>query len=156
MRLRIKPARPKNRNDAVLHAVELEAINRAERKHLESEVYMRSAFSKDSEEKNCLEKDLRTLQKKLFPAFINHSRAGSSRSLMKQKNTLGKIKKYQADRGLKDVDAIFVVQINVLTSDALRTRIIGRKSHLLLMSKMEVIKPAKQPLLVLYSMQNVG
>lgn len=63
MRLRIKQARPKNLNDAVRHAVELEAFNRAERKHLESEGYMRSASSKDSGEKNCLEKDLRTLQK---------------------------------------------------------------------------------------------
>lgn len=37
MRLRIKQARPKNLNDAVRHAVELEAFNRAERKHLEAE-----------------------------------------------------------------------------------------------------------------------
>ena len=63
MRLRIKQARPKNLNDAVRYTVELEAFNRAERKPLESEGYMRSASSKDSEEKNCLKKDLRTLQK---------------------------------------------------------------------------------------------
>ncbi|MCG7870401.1 MAG: hypothetical protein JAY74_29030, partial [Candidatus Thiodiazotropha taylori] len=64
MRLRIKQARPKNLNDAVRHAVELEAFNRAERKHLEAEGYMRSASLKAPEEKNSsLEKDLRTLQK---------------------------------------------------------------------------------------------
>ncbi|MEW8542138.1 MAG: hypothetical protein AB2693_01270, partial [Candidatus Thiodiazotropha sp.] len=63
MRLRIKQARPKNLNDAVRHAVELEAFNRAERKHLESEGYMRSTSWKAPEEKNSLEKDLKTLQK---------------------------------------------------------------------------------------------
>ena len=35
MRLRIKQARPANLNDAVRHAVELEAFSRAERRHLE-------------------------------------------------------------------------------------------------------------------------
>ena len=35
MRLRIKEARPVSLNNAVRHAVELEAFNRAERKHLE-------------------------------------------------------------------------------------------------------------------------
>ena len=41
MRLRIKQARPTNLNMAVRHAVELEAFNKAEKKHLEGEGYMR-------------------------------------------------------------------------------------------------------------------
>lgn len=63
MRLRIKQARPKNLNDAVRHAVELEAFNRAERKHLEAEGYMRSATEKDTGQKKSLEEDLKSLQK---------------------------------------------------------------------------------------------
>ena len=43
MRLRIMQARPTSLNMAVRHAVELEAFNKAERKHLEGEGYMCSA-----------------------------------------------------------------------------------------------------------------
>lgn len=42
MRLRIKQARPLNLNDAVRHAVELEAFNRAERKQREGQGYLMS------------------------------------------------------------------------------------------------------------------
>ena len=45
MRLRIKQARPTSLNMAVRHAVELEAFNKAERKHLEGEGYMRTTNS---------------------------------------------------------------------------------------------------------------
>ena len=50
MRLRIKQARPLNLNDAVRHAVELEAFNRAERKHLESQGYYRTLNYNESNE----------------------------------------------------------------------------------------------------------
>ncbi|XP_053391020.1 uncharacterized protein LOC128553858 [Mercenaria mercenaria] len=42
MRLRVKQARPIDLNDAVRHAVELDAFNSAERKHLESQGFMRN------------------------------------------------------------------------------------------------------------------
>ena len=43
MRLRVKQARPSDLNDAVRHAVELEAYNRAEKKKTEGEGYLRAA-----------------------------------------------------------------------------------------------------------------
>ena len=43
MRLRIKQARPTSLNMAIRHAVELEAFNKAERKHLEGQGFMRAA-----------------------------------------------------------------------------------------------------------------
>ena len=65
MRLRIKQVRPSSLNDAVRHAVELEAFNRAERRHLEGQGYMRSTSEKSSDEKSegSLESDMRALQK---------------------------------------------------------------------------------------------
>ena len=54
MRLRIKQARPANLNDAVRHAVELEAFNRAERQHLEGQGYMRVTSEKPDEENSDL------------------------------------------------------------------------------------------------------
>ncbi len=62
MRLRIKQARPGDLNDAVRHAVELEAFNRAERRHLEGQGYMRSASEKE-DQPNHLENDVKMLQK---------------------------------------------------------------------------------------------
>lgn len=61
MRLRIKQARPTSLNMAVCHAVELEAFNKAERKHLEGQGYMRSA---NQEEQKQTEKhdELKTLK----------------------------------------------------------------------------------------------
>jgi hypothetical protein len=52
MRLRIKQARPTNINDTVRHAVELEAFNRAEKKTLEGQGYMRTLSSKDNAPEN--------------------------------------------------------------------------------------------------------
>ena len=66
MRLRIKQARPENLNDAVRHAVELEAFNRAERKHLESQGYMRSATERQPEQKSNVEEELKSFQKMVF------------------------------------------------------------------------------------------
>ena len=63
MRIRIKQARPENLNDAVRHAVELEAFNRAERKHLEGQGYMRNTSEKVTEAQSNLEKDVKSLQK---------------------------------------------------------------------------------------------
>ena len=63
MRLRIKQARPVSLNDAIRHAVELEAFNRAERKHLEGQGYMRSASEKVPEQKTSIEDDLKALTK---------------------------------------------------------------------------------------------
>ena len=47
MRLRVKQARPSDLNDAVRHAVELEAYNRAERKKQEGQGYLCSANPKE-------------------------------------------------------------------------------------------------------------
>ena len=52
-----------NLNDAVRHAVELEAFNRAERTHLEGQGYMRSTVEKVPEQRNDLEDGLKALQK---------------------------------------------------------------------------------------------
>ena len=65
MRLRIKQARPSNLNEAVRHAVELEAFNRAERRHLEGQGYMRATTGKPAEEKTNSDIDMITLQKSL-------------------------------------------------------------------------------------------
>ena len=54
MRLRIKQARPANLNDAVRHAVELEAFNRTEPQHLEGQGYMRVTSEKPSEKKTVI------------------------------------------------------------------------------------------------------
>ena len=43
MRIRIKQARPVNLNDALCHAVELDAFNSAERRHVEDRGYLREA-----------------------------------------------------------------------------------------------------------------
>ena len=50
MRLRIKQAQPSNLNDAVRHAVELEAFNRAERKHQEGQGYLMATNKSNSTE----------------------------------------------------------------------------------------------------------
>ena len=63
MRLRIKQARPANLNDAVRHAVELEAFNRAERRHLEGQGYMRVTSEKPSDENSDFQNKMETLQK---------------------------------------------------------------------------------------------
>ena len=63
MRLRIKQARPLNLNDAVRHAVDFEAFNRAERKHLEGQGYMRYTVEKIPEQRNDLEDGRKALQK---------------------------------------------------------------------------------------------
>ena len=63
MRLRIKQSRPLDLNDAVRHAVELEAFNRAERKHLEGQGYMRCTSEKTSDQKMDLSDSLKALQK---------------------------------------------------------------------------------------------
>ena len=48
MRLRVKQARPSDLDDAVRHAVELEAYNRAERRKTEGEGYFRSANTNET------------------------------------------------------------------------------------------------------------
>ena len=63
MRLRVKQARPVSLNDAVRHAVELEAFNRAERKHIEGQGYMRNASEKVSEQNTSIEEELKALTK---------------------------------------------------------------------------------------------
>ncbi len=49
MRIRVKQSRPTNLNDAVRHAVELEAFHRAEKKKSESQGYMRSANPQETD-----------------------------------------------------------------------------------------------------------
>ena len=58
MRIRIKQARPVNLNDAIRHAVELVAYNRAERKHLEGQGFMRTTAEK-ADDSNKLEDDMK-------------------------------------------------------------------------------------------------
>ena len=78
MRLRIKQARPSSLNDAVCHAVELKALNRVERKHLQGRNYTRST----SDDKACvgyptnnvfemLQKTVRDLSR-AFDSFIGN------------------------------------------------------------------------------------
>jgi hypothetical protein len=50
MRLRIKQARPINLNDAIRHAVELEAFNKAELKRNEGGEYLRSAAEQENKD----------------------------------------------------------------------------------------------------------
>ncbi|XP_053373939.1 uncharacterized protein LOC128546704 [Mercenaria mercenaria] len=57
MRIRVKQARPINLNDAVRHAVELEAYNKAERKHLESQGFISSADDQDKMSETCFAED---------------------------------------------------------------------------------------------------
>ena len=52
MRLRVKQARPLNLDDAVRHAVELEAFNKAERKRDDGRGYLRST-SQTNETQEC-------------------------------------------------------------------------------------------------------
>ena len=66
MRLRVKQARPSDLNDAVRHAVELEACNRAERRKTEGEGYLRLANTNetrpDSQSDGSFEKLTNTLK----------------------------------------------------------------------------------------------
>ena len=50
MRLRIKQARPTSLNMAVRHVVELEAFNKAERKHMEGQGFMRATNQRRQKE----------------------------------------------------------------------------------------------------------
>ena len=64
MRLRIKQARPKSLNDAVRHAVELEAFNKAEKKH-EGQGFKRSTTQKQPDSMDIQGTELKPLQKSL-------------------------------------------------------------------------------------------
>ena len=75
MRLRIKQAGPANLNDAVRHAIELEAFNRAERQHLEGQGYMRVTSEKPSEENSDFQNKMESLQKTVTD-LQNHSMHG--------------------------------------------------------------------------------
>ena len=52
MRLKIRQARPKDLNDAIRHAVELEAFNRADTKILEKEGFLRSLHDSQGDKRN--------------------------------------------------------------------------------------------------------
>ena len=68
IRLRVKQARPSDLNDAVRHAVELEAYNRAERKKQEGQGYLFSANASESrttEQSDCNNTSIETLTKTL-------------------------------------------------------------------------------------------
>ena len=90
LRLRINQARPANLNDAVRHAVELEAFNRAERKYSEDQGYMRSTSEKMPEEKNSMEEDLKALQKTV--SDLCKSFEGCTQQKSKQRNSSGRFK----------------------------------------------------------------
>ena len=66
MRLHIKQSRPQNSSDVVRYALELEAFNRAERQQMEAQGYTRSTAEKVSEQKNNIEEELKSLQKKVL------------------------------------------------------------------------------------------
>jgi hypothetical protein len=69
MRLRIKQVRPINLNDAIRHAVELEAFNKAELKRNEGGGYLRSAAERDLP--GALHLDLtRAVSQQLFAFFL--------------------------------------------------------------------------------------
>ncbi len=84
MRLRIKQARPHDLNDAVRHAVELEAFNKAERKQMEGQGYMRSTSDMGHEKPTKMENDMKALQKtvselhKSFEAWKQPKSTGSN------------------------------------------------------------------------------
>ncbi|XP_053391746.1 uncharacterized protein LOC128554497 [Mercenaria mercenaria] len=65
MRLRIKQARPTSLNDGVRHAVELEAFNKAERKTLDGQGYLRS-FKNTDDSQSKLKQDVQRLQNAKF------------------------------------------------------------------------------------------
>ena len=52
MRIRVKQAQPVDLNDAIRHAVELEAYNRAEKKHLEAQGFLRATSEKSDDSKS--------------------------------------------------------------------------------------------------------
>ena len=94
MRLRIKQARPKSLNDAVRHAVELEAFVKAEKKY-EGVGFMRTTNQKE-EERSTNESDFKSLQDKLvnlqkmlegMVKQSNQPRSGSYPSTMHQRGT---------------------------------------------------------------------
>jgi hypothetical protein len=110
MRLRIKQARPTSLNEAVRHAVELEAFNRAERKSHENHCYIRKLNSdqyecsknQDSkldsliksieEMKNMLsmfrrQNNYQTFDKRNQENLRNQSKSMSSRTFPKRSNT---------------------------------------------------------------------
>ncbi|MCG8048996.1 MAG: reverse transcriptase domain-containing protein, partial [Candidatus Thiodiazotropha endolucinida] len=91
MRLRVKQARPKDLNDAVRHAVELEAYNRAERRKTEGQGYRcststadtRGESSSDNMEKltstlKLIQEDLKTL-KSQTPGYRSFRTPGQPR-----------------------------------------------------------------------------
>ena len=61
MRLRVKQARPSDLNDAVRHAVELEAYNRAERRKQEGQGYLCSTNTKEMESESSKADSMETL-----------------------------------------------------------------------------------------------
>ena len=65
MRLRIKQARPTSLNMAVRHAVELEAFNKAERKHLEGQGFMRSTNQQEQKDTD-RQDELKVLKNTMF------------------------------------------------------------------------------------------
>lgn len=82
MRLRIKQARPKSLNDAIQHAVELEAFNRAERRNLVVEDHSRVVTEETEQPRRSLEADVKKLQEtveELGRSFNNWKRQGQHR-----------------------------------------------------------------------------
>ena len=72
MRLRIEQARPTSLDMALQHAMELEAFNKAEKKHLEGEGYMRQTNQEiprqkleESDELKSLKETMKSMQKTL-------------------------------------------------------------------------------------------
>ncbi|VDI45168.1 Hypothetical predicted protein [Mytilus galloprovincialis] len=66
MRLRIKQARPSDLNDAIRHAVELEAFNKAESKRIEGQGFLRTASENRHSADNMTSQLLKTMSETLI------------------------------------------------------------------------------------------
>ena len=84
MRLRIKQARPTSLNMAVRHAVELEAFNKAERKHIEGQGYNRTTNQQEQERQDQSVYELQSLKNAVF------NMQKSLRSIIDERNSSNK------------------------------------------------------------------
>ena len=84
MRLRIKQTRPTSLNMAVRHAVELEAFNKAERKHIEGQGYMRTTNQQEQERQDQSVYELQSLKNAVF------NMQKSLRSIIDERNSSNK------------------------------------------------------------------
>ena len=85
MRIRVKQARPVDLNDAIRHAVELEAYNRAEKKHLEGQGFMRATSGK-GDDSSSRDTTQASLEEKLSELQKSTAELQTSMQTLKQQN----------------------------------------------------------------------